>query len=123
MKIFRNKWAMGLGCSSLVICSVVGWFTWDSVFAWYCVRSLASSREADREIWVERVARLDWVGVKALVDCLKQEDDQACRNVQAGLDYISARWPADDPRSAALARHLAKSFLRLSFAGQGAAVE
>src|SRR5262249_61191928 len=64
------------------------------------------------------VAGLGQPAVPGLVDCLGQPDEQVCANAHLALERVTAGWGPDDARPADLALRLARTFPRLSPAGQ-----
>jgi hypothetical protein len=88
------------------------------LLAWYYVRCLAGSNEAERDTWIARIAQLEEAAVPELVSCFRRNDAQACANARLALVRLAARWSADDSRRAALADMLAEGFSLRSLPGQ-----
>src|SRR5205823_3158093 len=114
----------GVAAVALILGSVGGtWIAWHPLRAWYSTRCLAQASEAERAVWVERVAGLDKDALPGLLRCLSRKEPRACGNAQAALAALVDRWPAADPRRLELANQLAERFANLSFPGQQAALE
>jgi HEAT repeats len=84
---------------------------------------LARANDQDRAIWADRVAALGEDAEPAVLGCLGEKNDTACRNAGAALERWAAEWGGDDARAAALAGRMAKGFGDFSPAGQRAALE
>jgi hypothetical protein len=90
--------------------------------SWYYLRGLAQAGEADRAVWVERIAGLGEPAVEGLLDQLGGEDDRACQNAAAALDHLARGWGCGDPRTVDLVGREARLFGRMSPAAQASAL-
>jgi hypothetical protein len=86
------------------------------------LRGLTQANETHRQLWAERVARLDGAAVPGLLDTLQQPDARICGNAQAALTCLLERWGPEDDRRTTLAGQLAEVFAGLSEPGQLAAL-
>jgi hypothetical protein len=117
-----SKWTI-LGAVALGALAVVVWLEWTPILAWYYLRGLARAGEGEREVWVQRVARLDAAALPGLLDCLRRDEPRVCANARAALSYLIHRWGRQDPRTAALAGRLAEAFATRSLPGRRATLD
>jgi len=108
-----KKTAVGL-LLVLLVGATVGWIERARLESWYYLRGLSRASEAERDVWIERVAGLGEPAVEGLLDCLDGADDRACRNAAAALDHLARTWGEGDPRTADLASHEAKKHAALA---------
>jgi hypothetical protein len=94
------------------------WVERAPLLAWYYVRQLAGATDDSRDSWEDRVACLGETAVPGLLELLVCPDANSCRNASAAMQRLAADWGPADPRTADLARELARVFGRLSRAGQ-----
>jgi hypothetical protein len=107
----------------LAVGCAVAWVQRSNLLAWYRVRGLLQADEAQQALWLDRVESLGEPCLPGLIAGAGQESETVCRNAQSGLFRLARAWGPTDPRSAHLAQGLARSFDRLSRAGQVAALE
>jgi HEAT repeat protein len=113
-----RKFVVGALAAILLAGAWVTWLERTPLLAWYYVRGLAGSGEAERDTWIARIAQLEEAAVPELVGCFRRKDAQACANARLALVHLAARWSADDSRRAALADMLAEGFSVRSLPGQ-----
>src|SRR5262245_38365578 len=94
------------------------WWQRTSLLAWYYVRSLASAGEAERAVWVERVASLEGAAVPGLLACLDSDDARACDNALTALNCLVQLWKDDPQKLLELANRLGGRFPVASVSGQ-----
>jgi hypothetical protein len=97
----------------LLLAAGVGWLERVPLESWYYLHGLSRATDADREVWIDRVAGLGEPALEGLMDCLSGEDDQACRNTVAALDRLAGIWGCGDSRLVDLAGREARLFGRL----------
>jgi hypothetical protein len=117
MRLVSRK-TVGVAALLLLAAAGVGWTCRTTLLSWYYLRSLDRAGEADGAVWAERVAGLDTEAVPGLLHRLTRDDAARCAKAGLALERLVARWPADDPRGAALAGRLVESFAGLSRTGQ-----
>jgi hypothetical protein len=83
------------------------------LLAWVYVQGLSRAGDADREVWVGRVAGVGDAALPGLLACLRRHDRQVCANAEAALGRL-----ADGPGRDEVAGRLADAFPRLSAPGQ-----
>jgi hypothetical protein len=110
----RSVWGVLL----VLLIAGVAWLERTPLESWYYLRGLSRATEANREVWIERVARLGEPAVDGLLDCLAGEDDQACRNAATALDRLACTWGCGDTRMVDLAGREARLFARMSASSQ-----
>jgi hypothetical protein len=114
-----NKKFLGVLALALVLAAaVVVWMERTPLLAWFYVRKLAQASEADRGVWVERVAGLGEAPVDHLLAWLSDPSPPCCANARAALEKLTGRWGPGDPRTIALAHRCGREFQRMSPAGQ-----
>jgi hypothetical protein len=94
------------------------WIEHTPLLAWFYVRQLAKAGEADRTVWVERVAGLGEAALDDVLGCLSDPSPPCCDNARAALEKLTARWGPGDPRTIALAHRCGREFQHMSPAGQ-----
>jgi hypothetical protein len=121
----RKKWLIvGLfTVGALLGTAVVVWVERTPLLTWYYVNGLERTTDHDRALWVDRVAGLGDEAAPAVFASLRRADDGACRNVGAALERWTGQRNGDDPRSAALADHMAKAFGDCSPSGRRVVLE
>jgi hypothetical protein len=113
-----RKTYFAAGTVALLVLAGAGlWLGREPLLAWYYLRGLAQSNEAERDQWAERVAGLDRAAVPSLLDLLAR-DERACANARAALDALVRRWGPGDSRGEEVSRRLSEGFARFSPAGQ-----
>ena len=120
-----GKRAKRVGGLVLVCCLGLVGFAWvqrDQIVARYYVHGLLRAGAGDQVIWAERLARLDYAAVSALVSCLRHDNPRGCTTAEACLTDLVKRWGAGDPRAVALAEQLAATFLEFTPSGQRSAL-
>jgi hypothetical protein len=120
---YRLKVAGGIILMLLVAAGGWALVQRESLLAWYSVRQLIRSDEADRDRLAERVAERGEAAVPGLLDGLSASDETACANVRAALDKIGARWGAADARTTALLRQIGDKWPQLSGPGRRVVLE
>jgi hypothetical protein len=117
------KWmAVGL-VVVLLAAGGVAWLERASLRSWWVMRGLRQAGEADRDVWVARVADLGEPAVEGLLDCLDDPECRARQNAAAALSHLARSWGVDDPRTADLAGKLARGFARLCPQGRACLLE
>ncbi len=115
---------LGWCAAGLVAAALAGfYFAGTPLLIWYYLYGLTRADEADRDLWVKRLAPLDREAVPGLVECLRRDDERSCENVAAALTALIDAWPAPDGRRAELAQQLEAAYPRCSPPGQRAALE
>jgi hypothetical protein len=116
---FLNKKVLGafvlvlmLGAAALV------WVERMPLLAWYYVHKLAKADEADRGVWVDRVAGLGEPALGDLFECLNDASSECCANARLALEKLTARWGNGDTRTISLALRCGREFPRMSPAGR-----
>jgi hypothetical protein len=97
----------------LLIVGGIGWLERVRLESWYYVRALSRASEANRDVWIERVARLGEPAVEGLLNCLAGQDDRACQNAAAALEHLAECWGCGDVRLVDLATREYRLFGRL----------
>jgi hypothetical protein len=120
-----SKWKITAGIIFMLLVAAGGWALMQRHFllAWYSVRQLVRSDEANRDRLAERVAELGEAAVPELLDGLTSSDETACANIRAALDKIGIRWGAADARTAALLRQISNKWPELSMTGRRAVLQ
>ncbi len=103
--------------------TVLAWTARERWWVRYAIYRLVRSTGADRESWIERVIEHDAIGRPALLARLTDNDPHICANVQAALERLVGRWPADDGRRVKFTDELAEGFARFSPPGRHAALD
>jgi hypothetical protein len=103
---------------ALVMGAGAAWVERLPLLAWVYVQGLSRAKEANRDVWVERVAGVGDAAVPGLLACLGRDDRRVCANVGAALGRL-----ADGARRGGLADRLAEAFPRLSAPGQEAVLK
>lgn len=93
-----------------------GWWLRAPLVAWYSVRGLVQANEANRDVWVERVASLGDAAIPSLLERLVNDDPKGCENVGAALDRLGSDEEAT--RRTLLAVRLSDTFDTFSPAGK-----
>ncbi|HLJ95024.1 MAG TPA: HEAT repeat domain-containing protein [Gemmataceae bacterium] len=119
----RKKLLVLLLGSGLLILAGVGWVERTPLLVYYAVHRLRTAEASERQPWVDKVAGLDVVALPQLVECLRQDEPEACANVRAGVQEMVQRWELDDPRRVQLAEQLADRFAEMSEEGALLALE
>jgi hypothetical protein len=122
----RRNHRVGFGIAFVFLLGGLGAAVWAvraPVWGWYCVRQLARAGDADRDVWVERIARQPEASLRWLAGCLKGPDSGACSNARAALIRVVAGWEPSDARRGRLAADLAEFFPEMAPAGQVIALE
>jgi hypothetical protein len=116
---FLNKKVLGalffvllMGAAALV------WVERTPLLSWYYVHNLAKAKEADRGVWVERVAGLGEPALGDLLECLNDPSPECCDNARAALEKLTAQWGPGDTRTISLALRCGREFQRMSPDGQ-----
>src|SRR5439155_17967700 len=102
----------------LLVGAGVAWVERTSLRAWWVLRGLRQADEADRAVWIERVADLGEPAFDGLLECLSCPDERTCQNAVAALDHLARTWGPNDPRTVDLAGRQARGFGRLCPRGQ-----
>lgn len=121
-----KRWKWWGAISVVVLCLSTGCLAWlagDQILAWYYVRGLCRSGDADRDTWVRKVLQLDSTAAPALLRCFRREEAQPCAQAFRCLIQLAKRWGANEPRTAMLVFQLAEEFPSFSGCGQYTALE
>ena len=114
----RPRVVVAAAVALLVLAAGAAWVERLPLLAWVCVQGLSRAKDADREVWVERVAGVGDAAVPGLLVCLRRDNRAVCANAEAALGRL-----ADGPRRGELAGRLAEAFPRLSGPGQEAVLK
>lgn len=119
-----KKWvALGLVMALTVGAGGVAWLARTELRAWWVLRGLRKADEADRAVWVARVADLGEPAVEGLLGCLDDGDARARGNAAAALDHLARSWGTEDARTADLVGRLARGYGKLCPCGQACLLE
>jgi hypothetical protein len=119
----RKRFLVSIAASALLLVIGLAWLERTSLMTWYCIHMLISVKESNRQVWAQRVAKLDLGAMRKLIDSLRRSDTAICAGAQAGLQKMVQRWEPNDFRRTRLAACLAERFASLSEPGRRAALE
>jgi hypothetical protein len=116
---FLNKKVLGVLVLALLLgTAVLVWMERTPLLACIYVHKLAKASEADRAVWVDRVAGLGEAALNDVLECMNDASPQCCGNARAVLAKLTNRWGPSDPRTIAMAHRCGREFQRMSPAGQ-----
>ncbi len=94
----------------VIVGGAVGWLEWSNLWTWYDLRGLAAATDADRDLWIERVASLDDAAVPGLVRMMLGQEIIASGNARSALVAIVRKWNAADAHAAELSHLVAREY-------------
>lgn len=103
---------------ALPLLAGIGWLQHSRIQAWYYVWQLSKADATNRDVWIERVAKLDQAAVWAMMRCLDRDQELACNNVLSVLEKLTIRWGAADARTAGLLQQLSVQYPTFSWTGR-----
>ena len=68
----------------LLVGGGVAWMERTALRTWWVLRGLRQADEADRAVWIGRVADVGEPAIEGLLESLCCPDDRACQNAVAG---------------------------------------
>jgi hypothetical protein len=107
----------------LVVGVAVGIWQRERLWIGYCAERLERAADDGRAAWADKLAAAGEPAVPTFLGLLSHEDPSVCAATKAGLEKVTAGWPADDPRRAAFARRFVDAAPRFSTAGRSVALE
>jgi hypothetical protein len=123
MNVIHNRKLMGLVALGLLAAAgSVAWWQKTPLQARYYVHRLAHAGKSNREIWIDRAARLGEAIIPRLLDCLASEDPLPCENAELVLQKMTDLWDSADKRLKNLSEQIAHEFPRFSHPGKQAAL-
>jgi HEAT repeat protein len=109
----RGKWWISGAVLLLVGLAGLAWTQREWLQGWWLTRGLANASEANRTVWIERLAEMGKPAIRPLVGLLTQEEPRVHDNALAAIDHLARLWTASAPSTGLLAHELAQGYAQV----------